>query len=225
MYPMKVLIVEDSKELCSAIEEGLNQRDFVVETALNGKTGREKALVNKYDAIVLDLNLPYLDGIDIARAIRNEDIQTPIIALTARDSLNDKLKGFDIGFDDYLTKPFDMKELIARIRALIRRSKANKDIVLKAEDIKLDPKKRKAWQDSEEIDLTKTEFNILELLLRNKGVAVKKTDIIELVWGSDPDILEPPVRSHIKTIRKKLKDDNFEIIQTVPGIGYTIADK
>ncbi len=222
---MKVLIVEDSKELCDAIQEGLSQRDFVVETALDGKTGREKALVNKYDTIVLDLNLPYLDGIDIAKSIRNENIQTPIIALTARDSLDDKLKGFNVGFDDYLTKPFDMKELIARIRALIRRSKANKDIILKAAGIKLDPKKRKTWQNNKEVEFTKTEFNILELLLRNKGVAVKKTDIIELVWGSDPDILEPPVRSHIKTIRKKLEDDNFEIIQTVPGIGYTIEDK
>jgi DNA-binding response OmpR family regulator len=221
---MKILIVEDSKELCRAIEEGFKQEAFTVEVAYDGQKGLEKAIVNKYDIMILDLNLPYKSGLEIAKQVREEDITTPIIALTARDRLRDKLKGFDIGFDDYLTKPFDMKELFARVRALIRRSKPNKDIILKAQNVEMNPKKRTVLIDSKQVQLTKTEFNILEMLLRNKGVAVKKTDMIEKVWGSNPDVLQPPVRSHIKSIRQKLKDDNFELIQTVPGVGYIIEE-
>jgi two-component system response regulator ArlR len=219
---MKILIVEDSKQLCQGIEAGFIQEGFKVETALDGKLGYQKAMVNSYDTIILDLNLPYKDGLEIASQVRQEDTDTPIIALTARDKLTDKIKGFDTGFDDYLTKPFDIKELIARVRALIRRAKPNSHTILKSKGIKMDPKKRKVWLDEKEIKLTKTEFNILELLMRNQNIPVEKNEIIEKVWGDNPDIIQPPVRAHIKKIRKKLNDENFELIKTIPGVGYKI---
>lgn len=220
---MKILVVEDNTELNEAVVRGLKNRNYTVDNAFDGKEGKMKVEINDYDLIVLDLNLPHKDGIEVARELRDGGNYTPIIALTARDRLIDKLDGFEVGFDDYLTKPFEFKELAARIEAIIRRSKPNKQVILKYNEISLDPKKRISFIGDDELELTRYEFNLLEYLLRNKGNVVKNSDLIEHIWGEDSDLLNPPIRSHIKNLRKKLNDDKFELIETVPGVGYKIG--
>ncbi len=219
---MKILIVEDEKNINVALNKGLKEAGFEVDSAFDGSEGLIKAQVNEYDVIVLDLNLPKLDGIEVCRKIRQKDKKTAIIALTARDGLTDKLKGLNIGFDDYMTKPFSFDELLARINVLIRRSKPNKDVILSVKNIKLDPLKRKVFVDKKEVKMGKIEFNILEYLLRHRGIVVKNSELIEHIWSEDKDLLDPPIRSHIKNIRKKINDKDFSIIQTVPGVGYKI---
>ncbi len=219
---MKLLIVEDSKKLNNSLKEGLRQVGFEVDTAFDGQEGLDKALINDYDLIVLDLNLPKIDGIEVGRKIRRENKEVAIIALTARDGLTDKIKGLNIGFDDYMVKPFSFDELVARINVLLRRVKPNKDVILKTDNITLDPLKREMFLEDQKINLSKIEFNILEYLLRHKGIVVSNADLIEHIWNEDKDLLDPPIRSHIKNLRKKIKDNDFTIIQTVPGVGYKI---
>jgi DNA-binding response OmpR family regulator len=220
---MKLLIVEDTKELCDALVLLLEKSGYTVDHSYDGKEGLEMARVNEYDLIILDINLPHYSGFDIAKDLRVDyKKKTPIIALTARYSIDDKLNGFGIGFDDYITKPFETEELLARVEALLRRSKPEKDIILKVGDIKLLSKERKVYKNKKEINLTKIEFNILEYLLRNRGIVVKNSELVEMIWGEDSDLLDPPVRAHIKNLRKKIGDDKFEIIKTIPGVGYKI---
>jgi len=219
---MKLLIIEDEKDLNNALKKGFENKGFIVDQAFDGNTGYQKSYANGYDAIILDLNLPKKDGFEVGKLLRNEKIEIPIIALTARDGLTDKLKGFDSGFDDYLTKPFEFKELLARIQALIRRSKPVIDLVLKTGMLELNPKTRKVTKKNKEINLTKLEFNILEYLLRKKDIVVRNEELIEHIWGEDSDLLDPPIRSHIKNLRKKIGDSNFEIIKTIAGIGYKV---
>jgi DNA-binding response OmpR family regulator len=220
---MKLLIVEDQTELNNAIKKGFESQGFVVDQAFDGQEGYEKAFVNGYDCLILDLNLPKKDGIDLGRDIRGENSKVPIIALTARDGLTDKIKGFDSGFDDYLTKPFEFSELVVRVQALIRRSKPVRQTILSVQDIKLNPTTRVVKKGPKNIELTKIEFNILEYLLRKKGIVVTNEELIEHIWGEDADLLSPPIRSHIKNLRKKIKDENFSLIKTLPGVGYKIS--
>lgn len=221
---MKVLIVEDTTELCDSMASVLTDSSYTVDKAYDGKEGLTMATVNIYDLVVLDINLPEYSGFDIAKELKEseETKHIPVIAVTARYELDDKLKGFEIGFDDYITKPFEMKEFVARVDAVIRRSKPNKSMVLEVDDIQLDPQKRIVTRKGKEIELTKIEFNILEFLLRNKSLIVTNEQMIESIWGEDSDLLDPPVRSHIKNLRKKIGDDDFTIIKTIPGIGYKI---
>lgn len=219
---MKILIIEDQKDLNSAIAKGLKSRGFAVDQVFDGKDGLAKATVNRYDTIVLDLNLPFLDGIQVGIKLREAKITTPIIALTARDSLKDKLLGFTTGFDDYLTKPFDFPELVARIIALVRRAHPNKEPLLITDKISLNPTTRQASIARKPVKLTKIEFNILEYLLRKKGVVVTNQEIIEHIWSEEADLLDPPIRSHIKNLRKKLGDKDLAIIETIAGVGYRI---
>jgi DNA-binding response OmpR family regulator len=223
---MKILIVEDEKDLNSALMKAFEKHGFTVDSSLDGKDGLGMGLINEYDAIVLDLNLPELDGVEVCKQIRAENTKTPILALTARDGLKDKLQGFDSGFDDYLTKPFDLPELVARVRNLIRRSKPQKSVTLHLNkhgtEIKLDPRRRTIKLNTRPLDLTKIEFNILEYLLRKQNIAVSNTELIEKIWSESSDLLDPPIRSHIKNLRKKLGDDDFQLIETLPGVGYKV---
>lgn len=219
---MKILIVEDNNQLNYALKEGLQNDGFVVDVSYDGKNGLFKARVNDYDLIVLDLNLPEIDGIKLAKNLRCKNINIPIIALTARDKVESKLHGFEVGFDDYMTKPFEYAELVARIKAIIRRSKPERDVHLKLKDIVMDPRSRTVKRSGHKIVLTKTEFNIFEYLLRKKGLVVSYAEIVEHIWGEDSDLLDPPIRSHIKNLRNKLGDDGLDLIKTKPGIGYKI---
>lgn len=220
---MKLLIVEDNNDIRSALKMGLENAGYTVDEAADGSEGLSLAQINEYDLILLDINLPEKDGYAIVSRIRDENTEVPVIALTARDALNDKLHGFDSGFDDYVTKPFELAELLARVNAFIRRSKPNKDLVLVYKSIELDPAKRWVKVDKDEVTLTKIEFNMLEYLLRNKGMVVNSAELIEHIWGEDADLLDPPIRSHIKNLRKKIGDKDLTIIQTIPGVGYKIS--
>ncbi|HEX9804609.1 MAG TPA: response regulator transcription factor [Candidatus Dojkabacteria bacterium] len=216
---MKILIIEDNEYLRSALEKGFNSRGYTVNSAEDGAQAVMELLVNSYDLAVVDINLPKKNGFEIAKKIRMEKNMTPLLALTARDSLKDKLVGFDGGFDDYLTKPFEFSELFARVDALIRRSKPQKNVDLKIGDLILKSNIRKVFISKKEISLTKIEYNILEYLLRKKGNAATNEELIEHIWHEDADLTAPPVRSHIKNLRKKIQGN---YIQTINGVGYKI---
>ncbi len=220
---MKILFVEDNRDLRNSVKEGLEAKGYTVDLAADGNTGWELSQVNDYDLIVLDINLPYKTGVELVKSIRQNNSEVPVMALTARDGIDDKVTGLTEGFDDYLTKPFEFDELIARIHALIRRSKPNKELVLEYENVVVIPADRTVKVDNEDVELTKIEFNILEYLLRYSGTVVKQADLIESVWGEDSDLIDPPIRSHIKNLRKKIGDTELKTIQTIPGVGYKIG--
>lgn len=202
---------------------GLTNEEFAVTPVYTAASAIYEIEINKYDLVVLDLNLPDRSGFEVAQEIRKKTDYLPIVAVTARDSVQDKLKGFHIGFDDYVTKPFDMRELAARCSAIYRRNNPNKSVVLVHQDLEMDTERRFVKRDDKEIKLTKIEYNILEYLLRKEGFVVTYEELIEKIWGDDKDLIEPPIRSHIKNIRKKIKDESLDIIQTIPGVGYKIG--
>jgi DNA-binding response OmpR family regulator len=217
---MKVLVVEDEQFLHEALVNGLTRRGFAVDAAKSGKVALAKLAVNDYDLVLLDINLPDANGFDIAKQLRAQGIKTPLIAVTARDQLTDKISGFEIGFDDYLTKPFDFPELYARVMALIRRSKPNQSTIFAIGKVMLDPQNHKTQVAGADIQLTRYEFNILEYLMHNQGKVISYSELVEHVWLEVDSVKDPPLRSHIKNIRKKL--GAYDIIKTIPGIGYTI---
>ena len=219
---MKLLLVEDNPDLNNAITQGLKARGYNVESMFDGEEALDKTRYTDYDLGILDLNLPSIDGITLAKEIRKNGLTMPLIALTARDTIKDKLKGFETGFDDYLTKPFEFAELVARIESLIRRSKPNSEMILRVDNVILSPGERSVKVDKKEIVLTKIEFNMLEYLLRKKGLVVSSSELIEHVWSEEPDLVDPPIRTHIKNLRRKIGDTKFEKIKTIAGIGYKI---
>ena len=218
---MRLLIVEDENEIAEPLKTALEKRGFAVDLANDGKEGLDKAMINNYDCLVLDLNLPKLDGIEVAKKLRSEENSVPILMLTARTSQENINHGFEIGTDDYLTKPFDFKELLYRIQALIKRSTPEKDITLESHDIKLDPRGLKVKKSDIDVQLNAKEFGILEYLLRNKGNVVSQEELLEHVWDEEIDSFSQTVRTNIKTLRKKI-DPNKTIIKTFKGKGYVI---
>ena len=218
---MRLLIVEDENEIAEPLKTALEKRGFAVDLANDGKEGLDKAMINNYDCLVLDLNLPKLDGIEVAKKLRSEENSVPILMLTARTSQENINQGFEIGTDDYLTKPFDFKELLYRIQALIKRSTPEKDITLESHDIKLDPRGLKVKKSDIDVQLNAKEFGILEYLLRNKGNVVSQEELLEHVWDEEIDSFSQTVRTNIKTLRKKI-DPNKTIIKTFKGKGYVI---
>jgi DNA-binding response OmpR family regulator len=219
---MKLLIIEDEKDIALPLKFSLEAKGFMVDFADNGRDGLEKAQINGYDCILLDLNLPELDGIELAKGLREGSNTTPIIMLTARSQTYDKLRGFETGADDYVTKPFNLNELIARINALIKRNSINKTESLKHKSLELYPEKNVVKIGKREIDLSSKETGILEYLLRNKGKIVSTEELLEHVWDSEIDLFTDTVKTHIKTLRKKI-DPNKRIIETVRGKGYLIS--
>ncbi len=216
---MKILIVEDQNELRELVRNFLGDYGYIVDEAEDGEEGYHKINMNSYDCLILDLNLPKLDGIEIAKRVREEGKSVPIIMLTARSEIYDKIEGFDNGADDYITKPFDMKELLARLEAVLRRSKKNQEPVLKFREYEVFPKENLLKNKKEEIQLTNKEMGVLEYLLHNKGEIVSAEELLEHVWDSEVDMFSDTVKTHIKTLRKKL-DPKKKYIQTVRGKGY-----
>lgn len=220
---MRILVVEDERRLSDVIKKGLTEDGFAVDRAFDGEEGLYLAESEEYDLIVLDLMIPKIDGITICRTLRNRKIKTPILMLTAKTQVEDKVKGLESGADDYLTKPFAYAELKARIQSLIRRSHHEVDPVLMLDDLKLDPAKHTVIRDKTTISLTPKEFSILEYLLRHKNDVVTRTQITEHVWDYNFDALSNVVDVFIATIRKKInKGFNKKFIQTVHGVGYTM---
>jgi len=223
---MRVLVVEDEKALATGLKRGLEAESFAVDVALNGTDGLWLARENAYDAIVLDIMLPEVNGFQVCSILRAENIWTPILMLTAKDGELDEAEALDSGADDYLTKPFSYVVLLARIRALLRREVRERPPVLEAGDLKLDPASRRCWRADTEVTLTPREFSLLEFLLRRKGEALAKSEILAHVWDfdfeGDPNIVEVYVRH----LREKL-DRPFKrhALQTVRGSGYRLDDQ
>lgn len=223
---MRVLVVEDEKALATGLKRGLEAEGFAVDVALNGTDGLWLARENAYDAIVLDIMLPEVNGFQVCSILRAENIWTPILMLTAKDGELDEAEALDSGADDYLTKPFSYVVLLARIRALLRREVRERPPVLEAGDLKLDPASRRCWRADTEVTLTPREFSLLEFLLRRKGEALAKSEILAHVWDfdfeGDPNIVEVYVRH----LREKL-DRPFKrhALETVRGSGYRLDDQ
>lgn len=220
---MRILVVEDELDLLDAIAEGLRIDGYAVDTSDDGEEGLELALVNDYDLVILDLNLPNIDGIDILKAIRENNKLTKVLILTARSTIEDRVKGLDLGANDYLVKPFHFDELEARIRCLLRIKFIQEDNELKYKTLKIDVKSRKAYTDDKSIKLTKKEFSILEYLMKNINRAISQEELIEHVWDNSVDMFSNSVRVHINSLRKKLKENlDYEVIKNVVGVGYII---
>ncbi len=219
---MKILIIEDDKRIATVMQKGLKEEGFTVDITHTAEDGEYMVEENPYDCIVLDLNLPDKDGLQICKKIRDSQNRTPVIMVTARTSLEDRVKGLNTGADDYLTKPFAFSELVARIRAVIRRNTTQKLPNYKLDDLSLDPVKHIVRRDKDEIVLTAKEFSLLEFLLAHQGEVVTRTMILEHVWDYNYDGLSNVVDVFIKTLRKKLKQagKKTSLIHTVHGVGY-----
>lgn len=218
---MRILLIEDEPTLRKLEKNFLEKKGFIVDDVPNGMDGLSLLELNEYDCILLDLNLPEKDGITISKEIRELGKDIPIIMVTARSQIYDKLEGFDSGADDYITKPFDMKELVARINAVIKRSSINPEKILKVGDMEICPDKNMVKKGDGEIELSSKEMGLLEYLLRNKGVIVSTEEILEHVWDINIDMFTDTVKTHIKTLRRKI-DPKKEFIKTVRGKGYVI---
>ena len=221
---MRVLLIEDDKKAAKLLSKGLQEEGFVVDVAPTGEEGEEQAVVNEYDVIVLDWLLPGKEGISVCRTLRARDNSTPILMLTARDSLADRVNGLRTGADDYLTKPFAFSELLARISALLRRSRLAQPTVLRLADLTLDPGNRRVTRGGALVALTSREYAILEVLMRNAGEVVSRTRLIERVWDEASDVVDNLVDVHVSHLRKKIdRAGSVSLIHTVRGFGYRLA--
>ncbi len=223
---MRILVIEDEIKLAKAIKRALELQHYAVDITHDGEEGYGLASSETFDLIILDLMLPSLDGMQICQQLRAENNSTPILMLTAKGQLKDRVSGLDCGADDYLVKPFSFDELFSRIRALMRRSHLNPTPLLKVKNLTLDPVSLKVERESEEISLSAKEFAILEYLLLNKNKVISKEQLIAHVWNYENDILPSTIEVHIKNLRDKIeKPFHDQLIQTVRGFGYEITDE
>lgn len=221
---MRILLVEDEKALSDAIREGLRDSYFEVDVAYDGESALDKIEIEQtYDLIILDIMLPKIDGITLLKKIREEGDKIPVLVLTARGEMETKLKTFGIGADDYLTKPFDFRELLARIQALLRRGSDVKSRIIKIEDLEIDTNKFIVKRGSQVLDLTKKEYQILLYLAMNRGRVVEKSELENHLWDENSSPWSDTLRTHIKNLRRKV-DYSFDkkLIKTIPGVGYEI---
>jgi len=216
---MRILVVEDEHKIANSLKKGLEQENFAADVAYNGSDGFDLASTEDYDVIILDILLPGRDGLEICRKLRQESIHTPILILTAKGQTSDKVEGLNAGADDYLTKPFAFEEILARVRALIRRPRRAAATVLSAADITLDPVSFEVKKAGRLIQLSSREFSLLEYLLRHPNQILTKERVISHVWDYDADILPNTVEVYVGYLRKKL---NSKIIKTVRGFGYKL---
>jgi DNA-binding response OmpR family regulator len=223
---MRILVIEDEKKVANFIKKGLEEEFYAVDVAVNGKEGFELASTEEYDLIILDVMLPFMDGFTITKELRKKDILTPILLLTVKETIQDKVTGLDSGADDYLTKPFAFEELLARIRALLRRTEQTKSTNLKIGNLILDLQSHRVTIDETEIVLTPKEYSILEYLMRNKNRVISRTKLVEHVYDYHFDTETNIIDVYINKLRSKIDlDPNKPLIQTVRGAGYMIKDE
>lgn len=225
----KILLVEDEKKLADTIQAGLIEQQYEVDIAYNGQEGLQLFLENKYDLILLDINLPIINGYELCITIRETNKHVPIVLLTALNFTENKVKGFDLGADDYIAKPFEFAELLARIKAMLRRAEVSKTVphnnFLTIADLKLDLNKKEASREGQKITLTAKEFQLLEYLLLNKDKVVSREDIARDVWETQFDAQTNVIDVYVNFLRKKI-DKNFskKLIHTQVGMGYILKD-
>lgn len=224
---MKVLVIEDEHRIANSIKKGLEQERYAVDVVYNGTDGFDLASTENYDAIILDLMLPKMGGLEVCRKLREEGKHTPILILTAKGQTQDKVTGLNSGADDYLTKPFSFEELLARIRALIRRPKNSLPTVLIVNDLQLNTQSFEIERGKQKIQLSNKEFSLLEYLMRHARQTLTKEQIISHVWDYDADILPNTVEVYIRNLRRKIDlpfKNKKALLHTIRGFGYKIGD-
>jgi DNA-binding response OmpR family regulator len=225
---MKLLVVEDEPKVASFLKQGLEEQQNEVTVVYDGYFAKKMATENVYDVILLDVMIPYLNGLEVAKELRSSGIKTPILMLTALGSIDEKVSGLDAGADDYLVKPFEFKELLARLRALTKRYTDNlgDQKVLKLEDLELDLDRKVARRGGKTIDLTAKEFALLEYLIRNKNRVISRSEILEKVWDAGFDTTTNVIDVYINFLRKKIdKEFSTKIIHTMVGMGYIVKSE
>lgn len=222
---MRLLLVEDESDIASALARGLRHEGYAVDVSGDGQEAVELAAVHEYDLLILDLSLPSLDGIEVCRQVRSTNPSLLVLMLTARSTLSDKVSGLDAGADDYLVKPFHFAELVARIRALLRRDLRVRTPLLLYGDLKLDPAMHTVWQGNRRLELTGKEFGILEYFMRHQGEVVSQETLLEHVWDMQANPLTNTVRVHMNSLRRKLGDmaETSQYIETIVGQGYRLG--
>jgi DNA-binding response OmpR family regulator len=222
---VRVLIIEDEIDLANTIADGLRKQGYAVDVVFDGNVGDEYATVNDYDLLILDLNLPGMDGLETCRRLRFRRPDLLILMVTARSHPNDRVVGLDLGADDYLVKPFDFGELLARVRALLRRDLSGRNTIIQWGKLKLDPLSRTVWHDKCRVELTRKEFGILEYLMRHPGEIISQEKLLEHVWDAEANPFSGSVRVHIHSLRRKLGVDGTlaECIETLVGQGYRLV--
>ncbi len=220
---MRLLIVEDEKKVAGFIKKGLEEETYAVDVAYDGEEGFHLAELNQYDMIILDLMLPKMDGLEVLTRLRDKKVNTPILLLTAKDAVEDKVMGLNKGADDYLTKPFAFSELLARVRSLLRRGQAETKTELKVSDLSLDMVSHKVNRNGEEIELTGKEYSLLEYFMRNEGKVLTRTMIAEHVWDYNFDTFTNVIDVYVNHLRKKIdKKYPVKLLHTLRGIGYVM---
>jgi heavy metal response regulator len=220
---MRLLVVEDEKKVASFIKKGLEEEGYAVDLASDGETGLTMSLDGVHDLIILDINLPKMDGLSILRELRNKKVKTPVLLLTVRAAIEDKVIGLDTGADDYLTKPFAFQELLARVRALLRRRAEAESPLIQVADLTLDPATRFVSRGNQEIELTAKEFSLLSYFMRNPGRVLTRTMIAEHVWDYDFDPMTNVIDVYVNYLRKKIEAGGEpKLIHTVRGVGYVM---
>ncbi|HEY3761455.1 MAG TPA: response regulator transcription factor [Verrucomicrobiae bacterium] len=223
---MRILLVEDEKKVAEIIDRGLKAERFAVDVCHNGREGWEMAAAYEYDIIILDLMLPEMSGTEILEKIRRKNQQVPILILTARDAMNDKVKNFELGADDYLTKPFAFAELLLRVKALLRRGPVNRSSVVRVGDLEIDRLAQSVRRAGKKIELTAKEYSLLEYLATNPGRVFSRTMIIEHVWDQSFQGLTNIVDVYVRHLREKVDDPHpLKLLRTVRGVGYCLSDE
>jgi two-component system OmpR family response regulator len=224
--PMRILVVEDEIRLATLLRRGLSEEGHGIDLALTGEEALDWTTAADYDAIVLDIMLPGIDGLEVCRRLRQRRIQTPILLLTAKDAVPDRVAGLDAGADDYVVKPFAFAELAARLRALVRRPPETVGTSLEVGNLRLDPATHQVWVSKTEVDLPNKEFRILEYLMRNPNRVLTRSMIADHVWDYDFPNVTNVIDVHIRALRRKLSDPYpGRLIQTVRGVGYRLSDQ
>ncbi len=228
MNDLRILIIEDEAKVANAIQQGLQENNFEADVAYDGLMGRKMALSGKYQLVILDLNLPQLNGYEVCKEIRQHNVRVPIIMLTALGAMEDKIQAFGTGADDYMVKPFDFRELLARVQVFLKRSENNLQAgqpVLRVADLEIDDRSKTVKRAGQQIELTAKEFSLLVYLVRNKGRVVSRADIAEKIWDITFDTGTNVIDVYVNFLRKKI-DKGFEpkLIHTRQGMGYVLKE-